>query len=189
MNITNTLTTVETIEVSRKEGKRRVPVGKVTVYIPTPADLGIDTSRYPQEVRDWLARCLRANALADARNKLAPQSAELKAGAKIATTIIELATPAENTGASLAEISELKKGFAAYLATLSLSAKAQATLNALVASPKALAVQPAAVRERCLERLAAYLDSIGNELTPAQAAYLEKLSSATEEEELDIDDL
>ena len=185
-----TLTTTETIEVSKKEGSKRVPVGSVVVYIPTLADLGVSYSE-GDLVGLWADKALRAAALADARNKLVSGTASLKAGAKIASTLEEIAAPSENSGEALKQISELKKAFAAYLESLRLSSKAVAFLRGCFDSPKSLALQTPDVIEKVLNRVDGFAESVGlDELTPTQISYLERLTTGVDNsEELDLDDL
>ena len=185
-----TLTTTETIEVSKKEGSKRVPVGSVVVYVPTLADLGVSYSE-GDLVGLWADKALRAAALADARNKLVSGTASLKAGAKIASTLEEIAAPSENSGEALKQISELKKAFAAYLESLRLSSKAVAFLRGCFDSPKSLALQTPDVIEKVLARVDGFAESVGlDELTPTQLGYLQRLTSGMDDsEELDLDDL
>ena len=84
MEYTNVITNIEQVNVSKKVGSKRVSVGVVEVHIPTLRDIGvIDDGSL---VAAWVAKCLRAAALSDARNKLVSGSIALKAGCKIATT-------------------------------------------------------------------------------------------------------
>lgn len=188
MQYVNELTTVEQIEVSKKVGNKREPVGTVQVPVPTLASVGLEDDG--SLVAQWVAKALRAAALTDARNKLVSGTATLKPGAKIATTLEELAAPAENSGAALKEISELKKAFAGYLAGLSLTAKAQQFLAGVFASPKSAALQPPEIMAKVAERIEGFLEATGGELTPAQERYITSLLEATgEDEELDLNDL
>jgi hypothetical protein len=184
------ITKLETVEVSKKDGNKRVPVGEFTAYIPTLADLGIT---YPEGhlVGQWVDKALKAAALADARNKLISGTANIKAGAKIAQTLAELAAPSENSGEALKQIGELKRAFSAYLDNLGLSVKAVAMLRGCFDSPKTLALQPQPVKEKVLARVDAFVVLHGIEkLTETQISYIERLSSGLEEEEeLDLDDL
>lgn len=187
MQYVNELTTVETIEVSKKVGNKREPVGTVNVPVPTLADIGLDDDG--SLVAQWVAKALRAAALTDARNKLVSGTATLKAGAKIAATLDELAAPAENSGAALKEISELKRAFTEYVAGLGLSAKGQAVITGIFASPKTAALQPAAVMAKVVERIEGFIAAIEGELTPTQERYITSLIEQEESEELDLDDL
>lgn len=189
MKYVNELSTVETIEVSKKVGNKREKVGEVQVHIPTLADIDIIAAD-DSLVAAWVAKAIRAAALTEARNKLISGSAELKPGARIATTFEELATPAENSGEALREVSALKQEFAAYLATLGLSAKAQAVLGGLFGSPKSLALQPAGVREKMLARIEGFIEGATDGLTGAQERYLTRLADMDDsEDELDLDEL
>ena len=188
MQYTNELTTVETIEVSKKVGNKREKVGEVSVPVPTLADIGLQDDG--SLVAQWVAKALRAAALTDARNKLVSGTADLKAGAKIAATLDELAAPAENSGAALKEIGEIKRKFAAYLQGLGLSAKAQAFLNGIMASPKSAALQPPEILAKVAERIEGFLEASDEEPTPAQERYLTAIIEATgDDEELDLNDL
>jgi len=186
MNYTNELATIETINVSKKVGNKRELVGSVEVPVPTLADVGlVDDGSL---VAAWIAKSLRASALSDARNKLVSGSATLKAGCKIAATLDELAAPAENSGEALKEIAAFKRSFAEYLVTTGISAKAQAFLASLAASPKAVSLQPPAIAEKLAERLDGYLTATG-EPTPTVERYIESLLAVEDDEELNLDDL
>ena len=187
-NATAIINGTEIIEVTKKEGNKRVPVGSVEVRVPTLADFGIV---YPEGDLggQWLDKCIRAATLADARNKLQSGTATLKAGAKIAQTIAELATPAENSGAALKEIGELKRAFAAFLDSLKLSPKAVSFLRGCFDSPKALMLQSPEVQAKVLSRVEEFTEVLGDDLTPTQLGYLEKLASGSDDTDLDLDDL
>lgn len=188
MQYTNELTTIEAIEVSKKQGNKRIPVGKVDVPVPTLADIGLEDDG--SNVAKFVARALRASALTDARNKLVSGTADLKAGAKIATTLDELAAPAENSGAALKEIGELKRGFADYLRGLGLSEKAQHVLSGIFSSPKTAALQPPEIMEKVTARIEGYLETRTDELTGSQERYITSLIEQDDNaEELDLDDL
>lgn len=189
MKYTNELSTVETIEVSKKVGKKREKVGEIAVPVPTLADIGLTDDG--SNVARFVARALRAAAVTDARNKLISGTAELKAGAKIAATLDELAAPAENSGAALKEIGELKRGFADYLRSLGLSEKAQHVLNGIFSSPKHAALQPPEIMEKVTARIEGYLEARADEeLTPSQERYITSLIEQDDSAgELDLDDL
>ena len=186
MEYINVLATIEQVNVSKKVGSKRVSVGVVEVHIPTLRDIGVidDNSL----VAAWVAKCLRAAALSDARNKLIGGTIDLKAGCKIASTLDELAAPSENTGEALKEIAGFKKAFAEYLTSTGISAKAQAFLTSLASSPKAVALQPPAIAEKLAERLDGYLTATG-EPTPTVERYINSLLEVDDSEELDLDDL
>ena len=189
-NATAIINASETIEVSKKEGSKRVPVGSVEVRIPTLSDFGIVYSE-GDLVGLWVDKAIRAAALADARNKLVSGTATLKAGAKIAQTLEELAAPAENSGEALKQISELKKAFAAYLEAEKLSAKAIQFLRGCFDSPKALALQTPEVVAKVQARIESFIEDYGlDNLTPSQATYIEKLfAGSDDDQDLDLDDL
>lgn len=188
MQYVNELTKVEQIEVSKKVGNKREKVGTVDVPVPTLESIGLEDDG--SLVAAWIAKALRASALTDARNKLVSGTADLKAGAKIATTLDELAAPAENSGAALKEIGELKRSFADYLRSLKLTDKAQAFLSGIFASPKSAALQPPEIMAKVADRIEGFLEATEIELTPAQERYITAIVEAQgEDEELDLDDL
>ena len=188
MDYTNELQTTETIEVSKKVGNKREPVGEVVVPIPTLENIGLEDDG--SLVAQWVNKAMRAAALTDARNKLVSGTADLKPGAKIAATLDELAAPAESSGAALKEISELKKDFAAYLQTLKLSEKAQAFISGVFASPKSAALQPADIMAKVTSRIEDYLEQRAEDLTAAQERYISSLIEGQDDEsELDLDEL
>lgn len=186
MNYTNELANIETISVAKKVGNKRQLVGTVSVPVPTLSDIGIDDDG--SLVAAWVAKAIRASALSDARNKLVSGSSTLKAGCKIAATLDELAAPAENSGEALKEIAAFKRAFADYLQGTGISAKAQAFLAGLAASPKAVSLQPPAIAEKLAERLDGYLTATG-EPTPTVERYINSLLEVDDSEELNLDDL
>lgn len=188
MNYTNELSKIEEIEVSKKVGKKRETVGKIKVPVPTLADIGLKDDE--SNVAKFVARALRAAALTDARNKLVSGTVDLKPGAAIATTLDELAAPAENSGAALKEIGTLKREFAEYLAKLGLSDKAQHVLSGIFGSPKTAALQPPAIMEKVTARIETFLEDRGAELTATQERYITSLIEQDDSgEELDLNDL
>lgn len=203
--MSNVISTLVSIIIGKKEGNKRVEVGKIDVPVPTLKDFGIDVEPekfeedgravYGTDAQNWLYNAILQGATKKARNSLEAGSVSFKAGFdKFADTLEDLCAPAANGGnpeAALA-ITEFKNEFKKYLAGLGLAARAQDLINAQVASPKALALQPEAIRSKILVRIEGFVEAYEeSELMQKSAVvnYLNKLVGACESEEVDLDDL
>ncbi len=194
-----------TIVISKKENNKRVELGKMEVPVPTLKDFGIDVEPtkveedgrpvYASDAHQWLYNAIHQLATKKARNSLEVGTMDFKAGVEgFSTTLESLCAPAVGGGnpeAALA-ITALKNAFKSYLAGLGLGAQAQAFLNAQVAAPKNLALQPAAMREKIQARLEGFIEA--NEESDALANsyamnYLQKLLEACDADEVSLDDL
>lgn len=194
-----------TMTVTRSEGNKRVPVGEVSVPVPSLEDFGLDVTPkshdedgipvYDNNELDWLQNAIKNATLANARNKLVPKTTDPRPGAKIPETLEELCEPSLGGGnpETLKQISAVKSMFKEYVAGLGKSAKVTALLTEAFGSTKSLAMQPTNVRERIasyVEDFVAWAESEGREFGSAGVAYIEKvLTACADEEEFDVDDL
>lgn len=194
-----------TMQVTRSEGNKRVPVGEVEVPVPSLSDFGLDAAptgqdedgvpTYNTNELNWLQNAIKNATLANARNKLVPKSTELRPGAAIPSTLEELSEPSLGGGNPevLKQIAATKALFKEYVNGLGKSAKVTALLIEAFGSVKALGMQPANVRERIaayVEEFVEWAESEGREFGSAGVAYIEKvLVACADEEEFDVDDL
>ena len=101
--------TMITTKVSKTEGKQRVEVGEYAFYLPQLSEFGITANvkevkdeagnvvgyEYETHALNWLQSAVEAAARQTSRNKLVPQTATLRPGAKLPTTLEELVAPAK----------------------------------------------------------------------------------------------
>lgn len=194
------------MKVTKSEGKSRVEVGVVEVWIPTLEDFGIEAKAtstdedglpvYATNEQNFLFSAIKAAVLANARNKLVSKTADLRPGQTIPTTLEALCQPSIAGGnpEAVKQINAAKQTFKGWVASLGKSEKVNALLNGCFASVKALDVQQSSVREKVAQYIAdfaEYCESNGIDLGSYGAAYVEKLyAAATEEsEDFDVDDL
>ena len=140
-----------TMEVSKKEDGKYVKVSEVEVYYPLLSDLGISVEPakldeegfpiYSDDKHQYVFDAILAAVKAQARNKLTPQTGELKPGLSIATSVEELLESGGNKGDALAAVREFLAAFKAYLATTSKSAKIQAAVYELARNRSSVALQ------------------------------------------------
>ena len=145
------------MEVSKKVDGKFNKVGDVEVFVPSLNDLGInaeasgtDEAGLPtyavpsvQFVMDAVAAAVKAMA----RNKLQPQSVELKEGCSIAKTVEELLAPAERTGEALQVRREFFAELKSYLPTLGKSAAYCAQLYDIIYNVKGISAQSEARKQ------------------------------------------
>lgn len=140
---------------------KREPIGHFEVIVPSVerfitelADVqvtGHDDDGLPtfnSNAANWLQRAINALSKAEARNKLAPASAEPKAGLTIPMTFADLvAPPAIGGSTALAELAELVKGFTAWMAESGKPAALHSTFGQLVRQPSLISVQSDKVKQ------------------------------------------
>lgn len=176
------------VSKSTASGKRE-SVGSVDIFVPTLADIGITTastgvndeglSVYADDISNWLQGAIYTQVKAQARNRLKPQSLELKSDLGIATDFAMLT--AENLGAgnpeALIASREVKALFSTWVATLGKSAKAQAIIISLFNSKEALKVQDTSNKDK----MKAYILDFAGTLTGEQATkYAKNLETLLE---------
>lgn len=199
------IATLVTIAIGKMVGKKREEVGKIKVPVPTLKDFGIDVEPtkveedgkavYESDAANWLYNQILQGTIKKARNMLEPGTIDFKLGFDaFPKDLDELCAPAAGGGnpeAALA-VTEFKNAFKAWLAEAGLAQQAQDFINAQVASPKGLAMQPEKVRGKIEARLSQFAEAHAeDDLFTKQAVinYLTKLMDACEAEELDLDAL
>lgn len=151
-------------------------IGKIIIPIPTLAAFGIEAAVkevgedglpvYADEKLDWLFGAVIQSCKADARNKLVPQTADLKEGKKIASTFEELLAEGGDRGKYLEHMRELQKAFAGWFSTLGKSVQAQALALMLFKNREALSTQPQGMKDK----MKAYLAQFAETLSPEDAS-------------------
>lgn len=198
------------MEVSKSNTatKKREAIGTVDIYVPTLADAGIvdavqavdektkeaiaDDSGLPlyvSDIHNWLQNAIYTQVKASARNRLKPQSLELKSALGIATDWTMLT--AENTGSgngeALAINRELKASFATWVSTLGKSANAQAMLTDLFNSKDGLRVQDVSIKSKMAGYVADYAATLKAETLTRYEASIQKVLDICDET-LEADD-
>lgn len=156
------------MKVSKKVDGEYQEVGAVDVPVFSLVDFGINIE--PTEAKDddglplyedkkvqYVFDSLLAATKADARNKLVSGTANLKAGAKIASTVEELIAKAERSGAALQLNRDFLASFASYLKSASGKSEAvQALYNSMVKTRASIALSSEARRQGLLAQIEAY---------------------------------
>lgn len=179
------------VSKSTASGKREV-VGEVDIFVPTLADVlevigkaeqavGEDKKPlfdddglpvYTTDEANWAQNAVYTQVKAQARNRLKPQSLELKSDIAIAKDWAMLT--AENTGAgnpaALIANRELKALFATWVASLGKSAAAQTLITSLFNNREALKAQDKATKEK----MTAYSTEFAQTLNAEQLTKYEK---------------
>jgi hypothetical protein len=206
MSATDTiLSIILSMAVTKKDGNKRVPVGEVDVWVPTLAAFGViadikETDEeglpvYTTNEANWLQNSIKNAVLANARNKLTPQTVDPRPGATMPSDLATLCEPSLGGGNPeiLRQIAAVKALFREYVSGLGKSAKVNALLTEAFGSVKALGMQPISVRERIatyVETFVEWVDAEGRELDTSGIAYVEKvLAACADEEDFDVDDL
>lgn len=181
------------IEVNKKVNGKYSKVGEVAIHVPmlhelfAEAKIAVDKEGkqvfedglpvYEKDEHNWVQGSMLAQVKAQARNKLVPGTADVKAGQAIATDWASLTAEGDRVGNpdALAAIREAKADFSKWVASLNKSAAAQATLNTLFGNKQALALQSSDNKQKMsgyvtdfaaslevaqLERYTKYLDSV-----------------------------
>lgn len=178
------------MEVSKKdvvEGKSQyVAQGKVEVFYPLLSELGFavepksyDADGFPVYADDkaqWCFEAILAAVKAAARNKLVAQTATLKPGLSIASTLEEL-IEGGNKGDALAANREFLAAFKAWLPSTKKSEKVQAAVFDLAKNKAGLSLQPDDKKQKFL----VYLTDFAKTLTAEQSARFERALVALED--------
>lgn len=195
--------------VSQKQtiaGKaQNVKIGEVTVTVPLLADCAefiqspqvadekgapaVDADGLPiyADARaNWLQSAIFAYVKSGARNKLAPNSADVKPGLVIPSNWDEFTAESGGNGTdALAIIREARAAFAAWISTQGKSEKVMQALTLLFANPKALMIQGEGQKAKFAE----FLDAFSESLTPDQMArFARPLTQLAEACATDADD-
>jgi hypothetical protein len=201
LNLTTTLAITKTV------GKKRQPVGTVTVPMPdleqikvllasdplervSVGDDGIP--EYAGDFASWLMRCVRGAVQATARNRLVTGTTQLRPGASIPATMADVTAPPVmgGNGEALAQLTALKKQFKAYADALGKAPKTTMLIVECFNSPKAFLLQPQEVQAKIEPYFAGFLDSVDNAaLSSTQLAYFDKFVGGDDDEGDLFDDL
>ena len=187
------------VDVSKKtaaasgSGNEYVKIGEMTIPIPTLEAFGITNAAHRARTADdgeedgmplytddkfqWLYDAVVKSCKADARNKLIPQTAELKDGVHIANTFEDLIADGRVGGEHLKIRNEAIKAFSAWFVTLAKSVAATAMATKLFAKTDALSLQPADIKEK----MKSYLSQFAESLEPADAERYGKTLLSVEE--------
>ncbi len=185
---------------------KREPIGHFEVIVPTVERFiselenvqvtGHDDDGLPVyngNAANWLQRAINALAKAEARNKLAPASAEPKAGLTIPMTFADLVAPPAIGGSSaLAELAELVKGFTAWMAESGKPAALHSTFGQLVRQPSLISVQSDKVKQVLQAWVVEFASAAAaaGALTSYQEGQVQKVLDAIEgKDEPSLDDL
>ena len=186
------------MEVSKStaSGKREL-IGTVSIFVPTLSDAGItgavqavvdgkpevDSNGLPvyaDDVHNFVQQAIYTQVKAQARNRLKPQSLELKSSLGIATDWAMLT--AENIGAgnpeALIALREVKALFATWVAGLGKSAKAQTLITTLFNSKDALKAQDATSKGKISTYVLEFADTLTSEQATKYAKPLENIIEA-----------
>ncbi len=202
------------MEVSTKkeiDGKNQyVPVGSVVVYYPLLSELGIGVSpakyfkmvegkeveskeddadafpSYSDERVQYVFDSVLASVKAQARNRLVSNTATLKEGLSIASTVEELLeSGSNNKGEALANIREAGKAFAAFVKLPNKEGKArseklQSVLVSFFSSPKSVITGDSKMVGRLEKAISSFVDSLNDEQASKYSRHLAKLLEAVE---------
>ena len=193
----NTITIAVTKNVTKGSTTVREPVGSVEVYAPTLAEFGLAVEpvsqnaetgelTYAAQTDQFLYNAVLAQVKANARNKMQAGSTSLKPNNKFASTLEELITPAESTGAVLAERRALFEMFKDYLATLAKPENVKKLLLTFLEKPETLALQPEEQRAKIKVYFEEFGGSVEEKLTQWQGDYLVNTIAQCDAEAVDF---
>lgn len=177
-----------------KGGNEYQKIGEMAIPVPTLAAFGVDAKTrarteddgeddglplYEDKNMDWLFGAIVASCKAQARNKLVPQTADLKDGQKIASNFDELTAEGERRGnaEALKLAKEISNAFTSWFTTLAKSVAATAMATTLFRKRDALAIQPNDIKKK----MQSYLQQFAETLEPADAERYSKYLLAVEE--------
>lgn len=165
-------------------------IGEIVIPVPSLEAFGItakvkeideDTKLpiYEDDKMDWLFGAAVAQCKAQARNKLVPQTADLKDGQSIAANFEDLVKEGERKGnaEALKLAKEVAAAFTGWFQSLGKSVQAQAMATTLFKKTDALFVQPNDIKEK----MRGYLTSFTESLEEADAVRYAKRLLAVEE--------
>ena len=165
-----------------------IPVGKVPVLLFSLSSFGLPVEAssidednqhvYTDPRHQYVYDAIVMATKADARNKLAPSSTDLKSGCVIAQTVEELIAKAERNGAALALNREFLADFASYLkASSGKTAGVQALYNGMVKTRASITLSSEARRHGLQAQLGLFLDQLDE---AKQAKYVNILTTLDE---------
>lgn len=172
-------------------------VGDVVYYVPLLSAFGIATEQskddkgalisdddglpvYTDDKLNWLQGAVVASCKAAARNRLQPQTADLKDGVVIPSDFATLLAAADrsNSGAALVALRELKARFGEWIATLGKSAAAQQTLKTLFNSKDSILVQSDTNRDKMAQYVSDFAATLDEATLAKSEKYLQGLLDA-----------
>lgn len=186
------------VVISKKDGGKYVPVGKVNIYIPTLAAFGFTEAAfkldekgiqveddglpvYADDKAQYIFDAIVAAVKAKARNALVSGTADLKEGLKIAETLEEVMAQGERGpgGAeALAAIRELKKDFATWVASLKKSTAATAQIIGYFNNREALSLMVKDTKTKMESYVSAYIEQADEELLERGQKYIASVLEA-----------
>lgn len=189
----------KTLTISKKEGGKYVEQGKVDIYIPSLDLLGVQAEEgdaedglptYKDPKAQYLFDAVVSAVKAKARNCLQPSTALLKEGTKIPETLEEVMAQGERGGAeALAAIRELKKAFAAWVASLKKTQKTSEQIVGYFNNREALSLMTDEVKTKMQGYVAAFIEASPAEVLEKGQKYLTSvLEAATITEEAEAED-
>lgn len=202
----NSFLLTQVVTATQDGSSKRVEIGSFQVIVPTIERFiqeiegakvtGTDSDGLPvydNDAANFLQSAITAACKMNARNKLAPKSAKARDGLEIPTTFAKLVEPAQVGGSNaLAAISDLVKGFTAWMVATGKPAAVHATFGQLLRQQSLIGVQSDKVRQV----LATWLSEFGAAVSEAgsldsyQEGYLMKAISIAEgEEDESLEDL
>lgn len=194
------------MEISVKKDSKHVKVGDVSYMLPLLSAFGLTHEQatddkgaalfedgipvYKDEAANWLQSAVAAYIKVQVRNRIDNKTAKPKAGCSIPLTMQEILAVSERAGngAALQVITQAKKDFAAWVASLGKSEKAQALLNTLFGNKNSLAVQDAANKAKMVGYLSDFAESLDADKLAAYQRYIETLLTICTTEEEDAND-
>lgn len=183
---------------------KREPVGSVSFYAPSLAELGLPVEpvavaedgslKYADLTHTFIYDAVIAAVKAKVRNSLKSGTTELKPGQSFATNLLELVTPSENTNTVLADRRALISMFADWLTNSDIMKNKAPGLKLLLKTflekPDTLVVQPADKRVQIGKFFEAFGGAVEEKLNEYQGNYLvdliEKCNAADEDFTFDL---
>ena len=190
----------KTLTISKKEGGKYVEQGKVDIYIPDLSLLGVTAEEgepedglptYKDAKAQYLFDAVIAAVKLKARSSLQPGTALLKEGTKIPETLEEVMAQGERSGGAeaLAAIRELKKAFAAWVASLKKTQKTSEQIVGYFNNREALSLMTDEVKEKMQGYVAAFIEASPAEVLEKGQKYLTSvLEAATITDEAEAED-
>ena len=185
----------QTIEVNTKKDGKYVPVGKISIFIPTLESFGIEAEQgeaedglptYKDDKLQYLHNAVIAAVKAKARNALQPGTAELKPGLSIADNFEALLAEGVRGGGAeaLAAVREFKAGFMEWFATQGKAANVVAAIKTLIDRKESLALQSAANKAKVSAYISEWAEQADASLLERAGKYIQGLLDACEMEEM-----
>jgi hypothetical protein len=172
-----------------KATSKREPVGKIDIYVPTLASIGIkadpliDTNKQPvfdddgipayaDDIHNFVQKSIYAQVKAQARNRLESGKAVLRSGMTIATDWASLTAELERQGggAGLLIYRQCVEALGKWIDTLGKSASGKAIILGFFSNKNSLATQDKATKEKML----GYITDFASSLSPEQLTTYEK---------------